>query len=251
MKISVITSVFNNEDQIKRTLDSIRGQDYESIETIVIDGGSTDQTLSILKNHQNQIDHLVSEPDQGVYDALNKGIQLASGDVIGFLHSDDYFAHSKVISKIASLLSTSQMDGVYSDLNYMKDEKVFRHWKSRPFQPSLIRSGWMPPHPTLYLKKSVYEQIGGFDLQYKIAADYDFILRVFQNPNLKFAYLPEVTVAMSVGGMSNRSLKNIIQKSTEDYQILSRHQLSPLSTLVKKNLSKIRQFLTTEQEAQS
>ncbi|NDG85999.1 MAG: glycosyltransferase [Proteobacteria bacterium] len=245
-KVTIITACFNSESSIASTLESVLSQSYPEIEYLVIDGGSRDGTLSKIDPYRSRISKVVSEKDRGIYDALNKGLRLSSGEIIGFLHSDDRFQHPKVIEHLVDQIEKEKTDGIYSDLEYVRGSgselSVLRHWKSRPFAPELLRQGWMPPHPTLYLKRQVYERIGEFDLQYRIAADYDLILRAFREPGLRFSYLPEVTVQMQIGGASNGSLGRIFQKSREDYEILSRHGLSPFPTLLRKNLSKIPQF---------
>lgn len=245
-KISVITAVYNNEHHIEDALQSVLTQSYPNVEVIVIDGGSKDRTMEIVRRYQDKIHVLVSERDQGIYDALNKGIQKATGDVIGFLHSDDLFASAQVLETVAKAFQTNFVDGVYSDLNYVKEDdkkfQVIRYWKSNSFKMDLLKKGWMPPHPTLYLKKSVYDQIGPFNTQYRISADYDFILRTFNSPQYKFTYLPMVTVQMRVGGESNKNLKKIIQKSSEDFEILSKNGFPTLTTLLLKNISKLNQF---------
>ena len=246
-KISIITAVYNGEKHIAQTIESVLGQSYTNIEYIVIDGGSTDKTVEIVNRYRNRIQHFVSERDKGIYDALNKGIGFATGDVIGLLHADDTFSGPLTLASIAKIFEGEKADGVYSDLVYIKKDegksRVIRYWESCKFELSLLSQGWMPPHPTLYLKRSIYEQVGKFNLNYPIAADYDFILRVFQTKGLKFFYLSEVTVQMQVGGVSNRNLKKILEKSSQDFEILKQNGIAPVSTLIKKNLSKIKQFI--------
>ena len=190
IKISVITATYNCANTIKQTLDSLAGQTYKNIEPIWIDGGSKDETNSIIQNCQlKNLGVLVSEPDDGIYDALNKGIRLATGDVIGFLHADDVYENESVLKKIAQEFNDSSVMGVYGDLVYVREKSpklVVRKWRAGVFDKKLLQKGWMPPHPTLYLRREVYEQFGSFNLKYKIAADYDFILRIFSNP-LSFA----------------------------------------------------------------
>jgi glycosyltransferase len=240
--VTLITACFNSESTISTTIESVLSQTYPEIEYLVIDGGSCDQTLSRIDSYRGRISKVVSEKDQGIYDALNKGIALSSGEIIGFLHSDDRFAHPQVIERMVETLVRDGTDGVYSDLEYVRSEKVLRHWKSAPFRPGLLSRGWMPPHPTLYLRRSVYDRVGLFDLRYRIAADYDFILRAFTRPDLRWSYLPEVTVQMETGGASNRSFRQVVCKSKEDHAILTSHGFSPWSALVMKNLSKLPQF---------
>ncbi len=223
MKVSIITATYNSEASIASALKSIEKQDYEYIEWIIIDGSSKDKTLVIIKNGYSGSLKIVSEKDKGIYDALNKGVGMASGDIIGFLHSDDLFAFRNIISQIASVFNQSQVDGVYGDLQYVDKEdtaKVIRFWKSEPFKPQLLDRGWMPAHPSLFLRKEVYKKHGLFNLDYNIAADYDLMLRIFSDKSLKFHYLPKVVTKMRVGGASNRSLKNIKLKSTEDLKAL-------------------------------
>lgn len=245
MKITLITATYNSYPNLLDTLDSIQQQSHPSLEWVVIDGGSTDQTQLVLKNNP-LIGQSVSEPDQGIYDALNKGIQRATGDVIGFLHSDDLLASPGTLAQIAQVFEQTQVDGVYGDLEYVDKQdtnKVIRYWKSKPFERKNLKYGWMPAHPTLFLKRKVYEKHSLFDLDFKIAADYDFMLRILKDPELKFAYLPQVITKMRVGGASNKSIQNIIQKSKEDLNAIRKNKLGGWHTLVFKNIRKITQFV--------
>tara|TARA_R110002049_G_scaffold261136_2_gene437246 strand:+ start:9330 stop:10082 length:753 start_codon:yes stop_codon:yes gene_type:complete len=248
MKLSLITATYNSANTLKPCLESVINQDYSNIEYLMVDGGSKDETVSILNESQNQFSnlHWVSEPDKGIYDALNKGVSMATGDVIGFVHSDDFLSEPTIISQIMAEFNSKRVQGVYGDLHYIdkqNENKVIRTWKSCDFSPKLLQNGWMPPHPTLFLKKEVYQKHKGFNLDYKIAADYDFMLRVLQDPQLKFSYLPKVITKMRVGGASNRSLKNIIAKSREDYSAIKKNKLAyPIWVLCAKNISKIPQF---------
>lgn len=245
MKISVITATWNSAQTIKDTLASYNTQEYKNTEYIVIDGASTDDTVAIVKESGVAIDVLSSGKDRGIYDALNKGIGLATGDVIGFLHSDDIFANARVLRLIADAFTNHSVDCVYGDLVYVaknEPEKIIRSWKSGAFDMTKMKNGWMPPHPTFYMKRSRYLELGGFDLKYKIAADYDSILRYLWRNQLSVAYIPEVLVKMRVGGESNRSLTNIMQKSREDLRAMRNNQLPWPKALLIKNLSKISQF---------
>lgn len=246
MKISIVTACYNSEQTIERTIQSVLAQTYTNIEYIIIDGGSKDKTLEIINQYANKISRIVSEKDGGIYDALNKGIANSTGDFIGFLHADDAFASNDVITQIANLAQNS--DAVYADLQYVSATgKVIRHWNSGLFLPKLLKRGWMPPHPTLYVKRTLYSQIGGFDLSYKIASDYDFMLRLLSVDKLQVAYLSQVTVLMMVGGASNKSLKNIIKKSKEDYRALKSNKIGGFGALFFKNFGKIGQFLKKNQ----
>lgn len=248
MKLSIITATFNSELTIKTCLDSVICQDYSNIEFLIIDGQSSDNTLSIVKDYQKKFSYikLVSEKDYGIYDALNKGIRLAKGQIIGFVHSDDMLANNHIISDLVNQLQKAQLDGIYGDLQYVDKiniHKVIRLWKSCEFMPGLLEKGWMPPHPTLFLKKEIYEKFGVFDLKYKIAADYDFMLRVLKDNSLKFGYLPKVITNMRTGGASNRNFKNIIQKTKEDYKAIRSNQIGSIFSILRKNTSKIKQFI--------
>ena len=245
MKISIITAVFNNQDKISIAIDSVLNQKYTDIEYIIVDGGSSDNTPAIVNSYGNKISKFICEPDKGIYDAINKGILLATGDVVGILHSDDLFENENLFQLIANTFNKTSADGTYGDLVYVKKdkpEKIIRSWKSCPFEISLLKKGWMPPHPTLFLKRGIFEKYGPYDTQYQISADYDFMLRIFSQPELKFAYIPQVITRMCMGGASNRSLKNIIRKSKEDLRALRKNNIGGWSALVMKNLSKIGQF---------
>lgn len=247
MIFSIITATFNSAETIEKTLDSLLYQINKEVEWIVIDGASSDETLSIIQHKFKGNLKCISEKDNGIYDALNKGICMSSGDIIGFLHSDDLFASNDIISQLVEIFNKEDVDGIYGDLQYIRKEdpaKVIRYWKSEQFHPQLLKRGWMPAHPTLFLKKEVYEKHGLFNLNYKIAADYDFMLRIFSDPALKFHYLPTIITKMKVGGASNRNLRNIKLKSSEDLKALKANKIRhPYLTLAYKNFSKLSQFL--------
>lgn len=192
---------------------------------------------------------LVSEKDYGIYDALNKGIERARGDVVGFLHADDLYAHPDVLAHIAAAFdANSSICAVYGDLQYVRigdTSEVVRYWKSSPYSSKQLSWGWMPPHPTFYVRRDWYGRIGGFDTRYQIAADYFSILKMFSDPAFKAIYLPEVLVKMRLGGVSNRSIKSILHKSREDWDILKRMHIGAwggIGALLWKNLSKLTQF---------
>jgi glycosyltransferase involved in cell wall biosynthesis len=246
LKISVITAVYNNRETISDALDSALGQSGVDIELVVIDGGSTDGTQVVLQSYTDKLDALVSEPDRGIYDALNKGIQRASGDVVGFLHSDDLFADPGALSRIAAAFADPGVGAVYGDLVYVRKDnpdQVVRYWRSGFFSERRLGWGWMPPHPTLYMRRHVYEQYGLFDTSFHIAADYDFILRTLGQGRVGVRYIPEVLVKMRVGGASNRSLRNVLRKSSEDLRALRLNGVGGVGALMWKNLSKLPQFL--------
>lgn len=188
---------------------------------------------------------LISEPDRGTYDALNKGIARASGEVIGFLHADDGYADAEVLARIAAAFADPAVDAVYGDLVYVSQadtDHVIRYWRAGEYRPARLHWGWMPPHPTLYLRRALYERHGVFDLRYRIAADYDLMLRVLSRLTGRIVYLPQVLVRMRLGGISNRSWRHILRKSTEDYRALRANQIGGLGALAWKNLSKAPQF---------
>lgn len=245
-KISIITSVWNNKETIKDAIDSVISQTYQHIEYIVVDGESSDGTVDIVQSYGDKIAKFVSEKDKGIYDGLNRGVSLATGDVIAFLHSDDIYASKSVIEEIALVFQSDEsLDGVYGDLIYTPKNdthKVLRYWKSRDYDSDLLAKGWMPAHPTLFLKREVYEKYGGFDLDFKIAADYDFMLRVLKI-GIKVKYLPKVLYKMRVGGESNKSIKNIIRKSREDFRALKKNGVGGVGSLLIKNFSKLKQFV--------
>jgi glycosyltransferase involved in cell wall biosynthesis len=243
MLISVIIASYNSDTLITNTLTSVLNQTNNNFEIISIDGNSIDNTNNIILNSLRSSDFFLSEKDFGIYDALNKGIFYSSGEIIGLLHSDDVFASSDVLSQIHSVFKKTNCDGVYGDLNFIKYGKITRKWVSKKFNSSLLNKGWMPPHPTLFLKKEVFEKHGLYDISFKIAADYDFILRIFKDESLKFQYLPMVLTNMSIGGVSTSGFKNLVQKSYEDYLVLKNNKMRfPLLILFRKIVGKISQF---------
>ena len=212
MKVSIITIAYNSAETIEDTIKSIVTQDYSNIEYIIIDGGSTDKTLSIVDKFKDSITTIISEPDKGIYDAMNKGVQNATGDIVGILNSDDIYADNKVVSRIVEAIGNK--DSIYADLVYVdrdNTDKVTRYWKSGKYRKGIFKKGWMPPHPTFFIKKSCYDQYGTYNLQLKSAADYELMLRMLHKHNISVAYLPEVITKMRVGGQSNATLLNRTQ----------------------------------------
>jgi len=245
MKITIITAVYNRADCIEQAINSVQRQTYNDVEYVVIDGASSDGTLEVLRNCLDASATLLSEPDKGIYDALNKGFKLANGDILGIMHSDDFFADTEVLQDVAAAFTDPIVDAVYGDLDYVAKtdtRRVIRHWQSGAFHSSRLARGWMPPHTTLFLRRRVIEQWGGFDTRFRIAADYDAILRYFGQGKIRAAYIPRVLVKMRVGGESNRSLAKIWLKSREDYLALRRNKIGGLGALAWKNLSKLGQF---------
>lgn len=249
MKVTIITATYNSEETLKNAIDSVNAQDYKFIEHIIVDGASTDRTLDIVAAMKSKNPNIIcaSEADDGIYDAINKGLNLATGDIIGFVHSDDFLAGPNIISEIVNLFKKGNYSGVYGNLLYVDrndTSKVIRNWYSKAFHHKLLQRGWMPAHPTLFLKKEVYQECGTFDQSYKIAADYDFMLRVLRKPKYKFGFLPQVITKMRIGGKSNKSIVNIMRKSQEDFRAMKTNDLnSPLLALFYKNFSKLKQFI--------
>lgn len=249
MKISIITACFNSERTIAGAIESVLSQDYRDVEYIVVDGKSSDRTLSVVEKYRSRITRVISEKDHGIYDALNKGIGLATGEVIGFLHSDDYYAHPGILSSVAAEFVSGNADSVYGDLQYVDKEnpqRVIRHWKSGAYHKNIFLSGWMPPHPSFFLKRECYERFGTFNTSLKSAADYELMLRMLHKHGISTAYLPKVLVKMRVGGQSNASLINRIRANREDRKAWEINGLKPgLLTLWLKPLSKIKQYFYT------
>lgn len=247
MKISIITVVFNGEAFLDKCIESVINQNYADIEYILIDGASTDTTISIINKYRKKIRKFISEPDNGLYHAVNKGINLASGEIIGLLNADDMLADNTVITQIVNLFKEdSELEAAYGDLNYVNPRtlKIIRKWKSKQADKKDLKDGWMAAHPTLYLKKNLFEKFGDYALDLGTAADYDLMLRYFYVHNIKIQYLPKLMVNMRIGGLSNGSLRGILLAAKNDFIALKRNKLpSPWLILLKKKFAKITQFL--------
>jgi glycosyltransferase involved in cell wall biosynthesis len=243
MLISIIIASYNSDTLIKDTFTSLHNQTNNNFEIISIDGNSIDNTNYIITNSLRPSDFHLSEKDNGIYDALNKGINKAKGDIIGILHSDDVYASFSILNHVSEIFNNTHCDGVYGNLDFIKNGKIYRKWFSKKFSPNLLKNGWMPPHPTLFLKKEVFEKHGLYDTNFKIAADYDFILRIFKDSSLKIEYLPITITNMSIGGVSTSGFRNLIRKSFEDYKVLKKNNMKyPLLILFRKIAGKISQF---------
>lgn len=247
MKISIITVCFNSEKTIERTIRSVLEQTYPNIEYIVVDGQSTDGTIDIINRYMGRVAKVISEKDQGIYDALNKGINMATGDVVGILHADDTFAHDRVLQLVADTFTKQQAEALYADLNYVQNDasgKVVRLWKSGLYSDFSFLHGWMPPHPTFFIKRKYFDQYGGYNLALVSASDYEFMLRMLYRYKVPAAYLKEVTVHMRVGGMSNQSIWNRLRANKEDRLAWKLNGLTPLPyTLFLKPIRKLPQYL--------
>jgi glycosyltransferase involved in cell wall biosynthesis len=241
--ISIIICSFNSEAFISDSFTSLLNQTINDFEILSIDGKSIDNTSNIITNYIRSSDFHLSEMDNGIYDALNKGIQNAKGDIVGILHSDDVYTSCNILENIEKVFKQTNCDCVYGNLNFFKNGNIVRTWESRKFAPFLLKKGWMPPHPTLFLKKDVFEKHGLYDTNFKISADYDFILRIFKDESLKFEYLPITITNMSIGGVSTSGFRNFIRKSFEDYKVLKKNNMKyPLMILFRKITGKLSQF---------
>ena len=216
--VSIITVVFNNGSTIEDTIRSIESQTYRNVEHIVIDGGSTDQTLDVIQRHQHKIAQFISEPDRGIFDAMNKGLLLATGDVVALLNADDIYADAGVLQRMADVFADPAVEVCYADLVYVDPQdmdKPVRYWKSSAFRPGLFGRGWVPAHPTFFARRSAYQQYGGYDESLGLAADFELMLRLLERYRLKSVYIPQVSVKMRLGGASNRSIRNIVRQNID------------------------------------
>jgi glycosyltransferase involved in cell wall biosynthesis len=244
LKITIITVSYNAQGTIEQCVQSVIGQDYHNIEYIIIDGNSSDGTLSILEKYKKHIKVLMSEPDKGIYDAMNKGIALASGDVIGMLNADDFFADNDIITVVSNAFKHNNPDIVYGDLDYIKpDGSTFRKWRSGTYKKGMFNMGWMPPHPTFYCRKAAFDKLGNYSLDYGTAADYELMLRFIHLNQLPVYYIARVLVKMSVGGVSNNNISSRIKALFFDMRAMYKNRIIfPPITLLFKPVRKIRQF---------
>jgi len=245
-KISIITVSFNSQSTIKHTIQSVASQDYQNKEYILIDGASTDWTLDIISFLKDKINYFVSEKDNGIYNAMNKGIKASSGDIIGILNSDDFYSNNEVLSKVANIFKETDCDCLYGDLVYVDKgdaRNIVRYWKSGEFSKRKLRMGWMLPHPTFFVKKEIYEKYGLYNIKLKTAADYEMILRLLHNDSIKVEYLPEILIKMRIGGESNSSFLNRLKGNYEDNLAWDMNNLrKPPFIRFLKPLRKIKQF---------
>ena len=246
MKISIITVVYNNVGHIASCVKSVISQSHYDIEYIVIDGKSTDGTLEVVNRYKEKITKIVSESDKGHIYAMNKGLDLSTGDIVGFLHSDDFYTNEKVIEKVANRFKNTSLDSLYGDLVYVKrnnPEKAIRYWQGGVYNRDKIRRGWMPPHPTFFVRKEIYKKYGYFNTSFKISMDYEIALRFLEKYKISTHYIPEILVKMRAGGVSNKGFRNIILKSLEDYKAYKMcGATGGFSAIMSKNLIKIPQF---------
>jgi glycosyltransferase involved in cell wall biosynthesis len=232
MKITVITVSYNSSATIADTLASVAAQTHPEIEHLVLDGASTDRTLDVVREFGSPHIRLISEPDRGMYEAMNKGLAIATGEVIGFLNSDDYFRDNLVLERIAKEFIAHGVDACFADLVYVHPytQKIVRYWKSRPFKKGDFAKGWCPAHPTFYVRRTVFQRWGCFDLMYRLGSDVELMMRFLERGGIVSSYIPKVLVCMRTGGVSNQSWKNIIIQNQEIYKALKDNDLffSPL-----------------------
>ena len=245
-KISIITVSFNSAKTIKETIESILIQDYNNIEYIIIDGGSSDETINIVKSYSEKISYFISEKDNGIYDAMNKGIKVATGDIVGILNSDDFYPNSFVLSNVAKTFKKYNCDAVYGDLVYVNKKdttQIKRYWQAGNYNTSKIKNGWMLPHPTFFVKKVMYNRYGLYNTDLKSAADYEMILKLLYKENISVQYIPMILVKMRMGGASNSTFLNRIRANKEDGLAWTKNQLNkPMFVRIKKPLQKVIQF---------
>lgn len=245
MKISVVTVCFNSESTLEATLRSIERQRWRHFEHVVVDGGSTDGTLALIAGWTSHPIRLISGPDHGIYDAMNKGVAAATGDAIGFLNADDRYADDDCLGAIAHALSTPAVDFVHGDLIFVRpaDRSLLRYWKGAPFRRRLLPFGFLPGHPTLYVRRAVFEATGAFSLDYGAAGDIEWMIRLLARPGLHSTYIPRVLIEMNAGGVSNSGWRAHLHATRQVWQACVRLGLSPLPFVLGKTLSKLPQWL--------
>ncbi|GIZ10039.1 MULTISPECIES: glycosyltransferase family 2 protein [Flavobacterium] len=246
MRITIITVCYNRSSTIEKAIKSVLNQNYQNIEYIIIDGNSTDGTQKIIEKYRDRLSQYISEPDKGMYDAINKGLHLATGDVIGLMHSDDEFYDEKVISTIVKRFNFEKnIDGVYGDGIYVSndtEERLIRNRIGGAFSLQKIKAGWLPLHPTVYLKKTIIDQYGLYNLDFKIASDTEFLLRYLYKYKIKMSYINTYIVKMRMGGMST-NIKRVFEVLYEDYKIYKFHGLTAFLVVFLKKTNALRQYL--------
>jgi glycosyltransferase involved in cell wall biosynthesis len=247
MKVTVITVCFNSAETISHTIKSVASQVDSDYEHIVVDGASSDGTVELVKIARS-VTKFVTEPDKGIYDAMNKGIVMATGDIVGTLNADDYYANENVLKDVAYIFTDPTVEACYADLEYVSQKntnQVVRYWKSKDYTSGLFKSGWMPAHPTFFVRRSVYERFGVFDLNYKIAADFELLFRLIEQNKIKTKYLPKVLIKMRLGGTTNKNISNIINQNKEIIAILKNHypNISVFKFILNKLYNRFFQFI--------
>lgn len=244
LKISIITVCYNAEGTIRDCIESVKSQYYTNLEYIVIDGGSTDKTINIVNNYAHFVNHFISEPDLGIYDAMNKGIKLATGDIVGMLNADDYFADNSVVSHIADAFCKYNADIIYGDLDYINEKgAVVRKWRSGQISRRKLEFGWMPPHPTFYCRRNLFDQFGLYRLDYGTAADYELMTRYLYLNKLSAFYLKKIIIKMKLGGKSNKNITARVKGMFFDLKAMRNNGIRlPFIALIVKPVRKITQY---------
>ena len=244
LKISLITVCYNAESTISRTIESVIAQNFNNVEYIIIDGGSTDNTIQNINQYKNRVSLFLSEPDKGIYDAMNKGINLATGDIIGTLNADDFFAGNDVLQSVAAAFIQHEPEILYGDLDYVNDEgRVIRKWRSKQYFDGMFNWGWMPSHPTFYCRRNLFEKYGSYSLEFGSAADYELMLRFLHVNHLKALHINKVLVKMNIGGISNKNIGNRLRALFFDLKAIRKNNISlPLVAIAFKPLRKITQY---------
>lgn len=246
MKISVVTVSLNSANTIERTILSVVGQDYDPIEYIVVDGRSRDRTMEIVRAYRRDIELVISEEDDGIYDAMNKGLRMATGDVVGFLNSDDEYVDRRVLGKVTSRIEGEGLDAVYGDLVYVarhNRQRITRRWTAGEYRPGGFARGWVPPHPTFFCRRATYEKYGGFNPQFRIAGDFELMLRFIRCHQIRLGYIPEVLAKMRTGGRAN-TLAGMLRGQQEIRQAFKVNGLPyPLQIAVCRPLSRVPQII--------
>lgn len=248
MKVSVITVCFNSGKTIAETIRSVAEQSWKEIEHIVVDGGSVDGTQSVVAATPGRVARFVSEPDRGIYDAMNKGLLLATGDIVGFLNSDDVYASEDTVADIVKAFEATGAEACYGDIVFVSNQNtdaVVRYWRAGDYSPERLHSGWMPPHPTFYVRREVYAKHGGFNLDYRLQSDFDMAVRLLSGGHVRLHYIPRILVRMRMGGASNASIGNVLRGNLEAYRSAKQHGL-PVGPFfpVRKILSRLPQFFS-------
>ncbi|MES2838618.1 MAG: glycosyltransferase family 2 protein [Bacteroidota bacterium] len=246
LKISIVTVCYNSEKHIKSAIESVINQTYPNIEYIIVDGGSKDKTIDIIKSYGNKITKFISEPDKGIYDAMNKGLKMATGDYLAIINSDDFYINNTAIEDVVNELEKQNTDSIFADLIYVNEENPdteVRYWKQKPFVKNSFKTGWHPAHPTFIVKNEVYKKYGYFNLDFKLAADFELMLRFLEKYQISSCYLPKAIIKMRLGGATNKNLKNIYNQNIECYKAFKVNDIS-VSILypVFRLLPKIKQF---------
>lgn len=246
MKVSIITATYNSSKTIADCITSVNDQTFYNIEHIIVDGASKDKTISLIHSLPSRVAKVISEPDKGIYDAMNKGIKIATGDVIGILNSDDFYENEHVINEIVDIFNNNEVDCVHAELYYVNKDntsQIVRHWKTNDYYAGAFKKGWHPAHPTFFVRKEIYNKYGLFNLEFKLAADFELMLRFIEHYKVQSVYFNKPIVRMRLGGATSKSMKNIIKQNIECYRAFKINdiQVSLLYPLIRL-VPKIKQY---------